>query len=677
MSVTPVIPSISANSSANKLKLNQKNVAKNNNVSFGGTNFIVDSMDFIGKGGFAAAFCIQDGIGFIFPRVYEGLTRGSKKKDENGNPVLDENGKQVREYNWALARKELLRELITGPSAFVIPWLGLKAINKYAPANNVKLNYINGFNNAFTDFANANLNEIKSGTPSKVGFYQNVFKEVLDKTFNNKPLPLTRKLSIDEVESIAQEYAQRQVKIEEILADKSLSKAQRAEKIAEVGGSIEDSFMKLKKSKIGGAVDELAITMKSTDGTLKNGSIGELLGSMNSYFNDAVKSTKNALTKNPNADLADIIKSFTGRRMGTRVMTNLGLFGLVAAFYTQIPKIYNAGQKGNPGLKGTAADPSAMCGAETKKDSVDNKTNGKEPSFGGLGGIMEKTGNAVFNNKAAKKVSDIFELNGPVISGMAMPVLLYGFCIPPRLEHAQDKYDYGEVILRDMTSFTTLLFGAKALSRLFSDWFTKLTGLALNSKNLEGRNVFQRVIDYLNPSDGRHAVLSSKQLDSKYTNLEDYKGGVNGFVEFIEMSGGNIKKAFTRDKDVQACVEEILKDVNGKSFADASVAEIKDALKTANANKSDLIKKFYKLFEGQNGLLKAAKTCNSTFNFLSTFAITPGIIIALTQICKKMTERRTAQDLAAQAAKNTQVQSNQNLNFVATNAPTMAGFLNK
>lgn len=676
MSVKPIIPSISSNNNANRLKLNQNNVAKNNNVSFSGTNFIVDSMDFIGKGGFAAAFCIQDGIGFILPRVYEGLTRGSKKKDENGNPILDEKGRQVREYNWALARKELLRELITGPSAFVIPWLGLKAVNKYAPANNVKLNYINGFNNAFTDFAQANLNEIKSGNPSKVGFYQNVFEQVLDKTFN-KPLPVTKKLSTDEVESIAKEYAQRQVKIEEILADKSLNKAQRAEKIAEVGGSIEDSFMKLKKSKIGGVVDELAVSIKSTDGTLKHGSIGELLGSMSNYFDDAVKSTKKALTNNPNADLADIIKSFTGRRMGTRVMTNLGLFGLVAAFYTQIPKIYNAGQKGNPGLKGTAADPSAMGGAETKKDSVTPKTNGKDPSFGSFGTIMEKTGNAIFNNKAAKKVSDIFELNGPVISGMAMPVLLYGFCIPPRLEHAQDKYDYGEVILRDMTSFTTLLFGAKALSRVFSDAFTKHTGLALNSKNLEGRNVFQRIIDYLNPSDGRHTVLSSKQLDSKYTNLEDYKGGVNGFVEFIEKSGGNIKKAFTRDKEVKACVDEIVKDFNGKSFAQASVAEIKDALKTANANKSDLIKKFYKLFEGQNGLLKAAKTCNSTFNFLSTFAITPGIIIALTLACKKMTERRTAEDLAAKADKNKQAQPHQNLNLVATNAPTMAGFLKR
>ena len=47
-----------------------------------------------------------------------------------------------------------------------------------------------------------------------------------------------------------------------------------------------------------------------------------------------------------------------------------------------------------------------------------------------------------------------------------MPVLLYGFCIPPRLQQAQDKYDYGEIIVRDMTTaFTALLFGAKALSK--------------------------------------------------------------------------------------------------------------------------------------------------------------------------------------------------------------------
>ena len=219
-----------------------------------------------------------------------------------------------------------------------------------------------------------------------------------------------------------------------------------------------------------------------------------------------------------------------------------------------------------------------------------------------------------------------------------------------------------------MTAFTALLFGAKALARLFSDGFTKLTGLALNSKNMEGRNVFQKAMDYLNPNDTRHAVLSSKQLDSKYTNIDQYKNGVSGFMDFIEGSGGNVKKAFSRDKDVRAAVDSILQKFNGKSFKDATEMEIKAALKAADSAKDDLIENFYKLFKGDNGLLRAAKTCNSTFGFLSTLVLVPGLIIWLTDVCQKMTEKRLAED-AANKPQAVPVMS------MPTNAPTMAGFI--
>ena len=312
MSVKPISVRIE-NNNAKRLESNRNGARKD--VSFGGTNVVVDTMDFIEKGGFVAAFCLQDFIGFIAPRVGKGLVRGSKKKDENGNPILDEKGKQVREYNWALARKELLRELITGPSAFVIPWVALKGINKVAPGNNVKLNYINGFNNAFTNYAKSNLEAIKLGEASKTEFYKNVFENVINESINGV-LPNAERMSKAEVAAQALEYAQRQIKIEEISADKSLTKKQRGAKIAELGGTIEDSFMKLKKSKVGGAVNELAVSFRSTNGNLKGGSIGELLGAMNDYFADAVKSTKNALAKNTDANLADVVKSFTHRQIG-------------------------------------------------------------------------------------------------------------------------------------------------------------------------------------------------------------------------------------------------------------------------------------------------------------------------------------------------------------------------
>jgi len=222
-----------------------------------------------------------------------------------------------------------------------------------------------------------------------------------------------------------------------------------------------------------------------------------------------------------------------------------------------------------------------------------------------------------------------------------------------------------------MTSFTALLFGAKALARLFSDGFTKMTGLALNHKNMENRNFAQKVLDYLNPADKRHSVLSSKQLESKYTNIENYKNGVNGFVEFIEQSGGNVKKALAKDKNVKSVVNDIVKDFNGKSFAQASADEIKQALNKAHINKSDLMKKFYKLFESENGLLRAAKTCNSFFDFLSTLVLVPSLIIWLTKYCKKMTENARAKDKSEMT-----IRQAQQAPLVPSSKPTMAGFLN-
>lgn len=693
MSVKPIIPSIdSKNNNANKFKQNvvanttmdyrvslpqTPAMPRSKTVSFQGANPIVGLMDFIEAGGYAASFCIQDGLGFIAPRVGQGLFRGGKKKkDENGNDILDENGKPKRELNWAYARKEALREIITGPSAFLIPLGMLAVINrKFGSGNNVKLNYIDSFSTPFTMYAKNNIDAIKSGTTDKREFYEAVFKDAIDKSINNE-LPASEKMDAGEIEKVAKEFTDKQLQIEAIQADKSLNKKARNAKIAELG-TVEDAFMKLKKNKVGGTVNEMAVQITSSNGGVKHGSIGELVKAMNDYFGDAVNSTKKAITKDPSAVLDNVVKSFTNRRMGSRILTNLGIFGVVAAFYTQIPKLYNMGTNGkNPALvheeeeaasqQPAANTTQATAGAETKKDVP----------FTGMATILEKTGEKVFNGKHAKSISDIFELNGPIMSGNAMATLLYAFCIPPRLTNAQDKYDYGEIVVRDMTAFTALLFGAKALARLFSDGFTKITGLALNKRNLEGRNVFQKVIDYLNPTDTRHSVLSSKQLNSKYTHLEEYKNGVGGFMEFIEGSGGNVKKAFAQDKDVKAVVENILKDFNGKSFKEASANEIKNALLMADKAKTDLMKDFYKLFEGDNGLLRKAKTCNSAFGFLSTLVLVPGLIIWLTHFCEKMTERRRAADKAmaaeAQQANNKNIVQKTN---IPSAAPSMAGFL--
>jgi hypothetical protein len=690
MSVKSIRPNIDTNNNVNR---NNKMVRVSpstpqlqsqsaKNISFkGGFNPFVTTMDFIEAGGYAAAFIIQDGLGFIAPRVGKGLLRGGKKvKDENGNDVLDKNGNPKHHLNWVLARKEFIREIITGPSAFLIPLGMLSVISKhFGSGNRVKMNYLSSFEKPFNDFALNNVDKIKAGEAAdvKASFYEKVFNHVIEESVNSK-LSNAEKMSAQEIADISKEFASRQVRIEEIMADKTISKKARKAKVAELG-SIEDSFMQLKKSKIGGAINELAVQFKTADGKVKGGNIGELLSAMKNYFSDASNHVKNVVKEGFTPEsLAESMKHFTGKRMGTRLLTNFGIFGAVAAFYTQIPKLYNAGTHGNPALNSDDAPQVGTKDVGKVKDSVDGK-NQKQPSFTGGASILEKAGNGVFGSKKLKGISDIFELNGPVISGNAMSVLLYGFCIPPRLKNAQDKYDYGEIIVRDMTAFTTLLFGAKALARLCSDGFTKLTGLALNQKTLEGRNKFQRIIDYLNPADTHHSVLSSKQLNSKYMNLETYKNGVEGFMEFIEKSGGNVKKALSQDGAVKDVVDNIVKDFNGKSFAEATSEEIKSALTKANNEKTKLIDDFYKLFKNENKLLKRAKTCNSAFGFFSTLVFVPVLIERLTTICERMTERRQKADkeLAEKQNAASNPQAKVVSNFKVSNTPTMAGFLAK
>lgn len=689
MSVKPIIPSINSNN--NKVQIKNNSSSSNNlqkkNVSFrgGSPNIIVGMMDAIEAGGYPASFIIQDGLGFITPRVGKGLVRDAHdKKGENGNVVLDKNGKPVRQLNWALARKEFLREIITGPSAFVIPLAMLHVIKKhFGRGNNVKLNYIDGFQKPFTEFAQNNTDAIKNGTANKAIFYKKIFSNAIETSINSV-LPDSAKMTADEISKTANNLTVKQIQIEKIKADKTLDKKAKKEALSKIG-SVVDDFMKLKKGKIGGAVDEMAVQFAASNGKVKTGSIGEMVNAMSDYFDDAVKNTHEELKKGLKSEnIESFVKKFTNHKMGSRILTNLGIFGAVAAFYTQIPKLYNMGLKGNPALQGTAVDTSNPAASGNTPE--DKKVKGNKPSFGvsftGMGSFLEKAGDKIFNNKSAKTASDIFELNGPIMSANAMTTLLFGFCIPPRLANAQDKYDYGEIVVRDMTAFTALLFGAKALSRVFSDVFSNITGLALNKKNMDGHNTLHKVIDYLNPNDTHHSVLSRKQLTSKYTHLEDYKGGVNGFMDFIESSGGDVKKAFSCDKKIQASVDEILKSFNGKSFKDATSKEIKEVLKKANAQKSDSIKKFYNLFHENNGLLNKARTCNSSFGFLSTIVLVPGLIIWLTDFCEKMTEKRSKKDLAAAEKTGNTAQINAAETYLAehnqpTKTPSMAGFLGR
>lgn len=649
----------------------QPRISKNNQVhgvSFTGINPVVGLMDFIAAGGYPAAFILQDGLGFIAPRIYKGLKRGGKKKlDENGNEILDKNGEPKRELNWAYARKEGVREVITGPSAFVIPMLMLQYINKhFGRSNSARLDYIDGFKNIFADYVKNNKAAIIAGNAEKKEFYTSVFREVLETGINSQP----GAVKIDNVEKIASEMAEKQARIDGVLEKYGgfLQRKTRNEELAKIGSSVVDDYIALKKKHVGGTSAFDGISLTASNGKdIKHGSIGQLTEAMANYFDDAVKNTHKALKKAADTNIDELLTKLTKHKLGTRILTNLGLFGAVALFYTQIPKLYNMGTGGkNPALMNDD-EPISKVNA---KNPIAKANSGKGVSFGSKMSLIEKLGNKVMGSPKLKGISDIFELEGPVIQGQAMSVLLYGFCIPPRLWNYQDKYDLKEIFVRDLTAFTALLFGAKAIARGMSDGFTKLTGLALNKKNMDGLSPLKKVWGYINPANTQHAVLSSAQLESKYTNIKEYKDGIDGFVEFIEQSGGNIKKALSRDKNIKQAADVIVQEVKGKSFAQATKEEIKEALHIARVKGLESLETFYSKFGKDNSLLSKAKTCNSTFDFLSTIILVPLFIYKLTDFCTSLTEKQRAKDrMILNQAQALQAPLN------PSSKPTMQGFL--
>ena len=266
----------------------------------------------------------------------------------------------------------------------------------------------------------------------------------------------------------------------------------------------------------------------------------------------------------------------------------------------------------------------------------------------------------------------------------AMLTLLFGFCLPPRYQNAKSDKERKEILVRDISSFSAILFGANALSRLTSDAFGKTFGLVLNVKPQDhNKSIFHQVKNYLTPGKGID-VLKGAQIDSKYSNLEGYKDRIVGFIDFLEDNGGNAKKVFKMDKGLRAEVESIL----GKSLSEVSIDELKEAMKKADdellkGSDSALaksMKNIYAKFGAKNKFINIAKTCNSTFGFLSTIVLVPLFMIGIARYCENMTKKRVAQEKAeraAEAAKNAPMANLKNMltHVMPSQKPSMTGFL--
>lgn len=667
---------------------NSSNNKNNNNPSFqGGFNPVVTLMDAIDRGGFAASFIAQDGIGMVAPRIGEGLNRGRQ---------IDENGKKHGPLNWEFARKEGVREILSGPSAFIIPAIILHFVKKHSgSANNVSIDMIKGLGKSFEEYINdtglrngnkTSLQLINDKAQTKTLFYNHIFENVI-KTSTQEVLPdgtFKNTLEDAEIKKLAQQFTDKTIEIENAKSKgffKTLIGKSVEGSAEDLTQNLADRFMLLRKQHLSPSVNEMTASL-SVAGREKPvaESFKKMLGSMKDFSEDIIDSTQAKLKKDSATDIPKFIEKFVSRRSGSRFVTNMSMFLAVVGFYTLIPKIYNLGLKGNPALNNSQPEET-----ETEKSNPNQQTTdklgqkGKEVAFEGAGiqKLMDKTGDVVSNTGWLKKLSDKFEFNGPSMSVPAMLTLLFGFCLPPRYINKQDEYDGKEILVRDISSFTAILFAAEALKRGCSDMFAKITGLALNTKPEDHNKSFlHKAKNYFTPAGGVN-VLKSEAIISKYSNIDQYKNGINGFFEFIENNGGNIKKVLRLDKDVKANAEAIV----GKPISQATAEEIKQAFK--NVQNKDALNRIYDVFKSKsNKYINIAKTSNSTFGFLSTLVLVPSFMIWLARYCDRMTKRDRAKHQAELEAANptpqqTPAAAGQNLNYISSQKPTMAGFLNK
>lgn len=615
-----------------------KNNNQNKQQTFTGSfNPIVTVMDMIEKGGFAASFIAQDGIGMVAPRISEGLNRNRKK---------DENGKKTGPLNWEFARREGIREILSGPSAFLIPLGILSVVKKVSgPANNVHVNHIQALGNNFAEFASKNPALLSNPTELKKGYYAQVFENALSNSTENLP----------ELKKTSQEFADKLVEVENLRGSKQSKAAKK------LYGELIDKYMDIRKAYAAPSSSEIGVALNKGEEQLQT-NIRRLTQSLTDYSNDALKHVKKSITNNSTTEqIAEQISKFTKHRAGTRVLTNLGMWGAVVGFYTLIPKLYNMGIKNDPGLKGLVDE-----------KSEDEKQQGKNISFEGG---FSKIGETAMKNNGVSKVLKNFEFNGPSMTVPAMLTLLFGFCLPPRYFNAKSDKERKEIVVRDITSFVTILFGAKALSRGFSNLFAKISGLALNIKPANhGNGILSKIKNYISPGNGID-VLSTEQIVSKYSKIDQYKDGIFGLFKFIEENGGNPKKVLQLEKHVKTYAEKIVKQFNnGKSLKESSMAEINEAFRKAKG--SEELENIYKIFkEKDNKFVTMAKTYNSAFGFMSTLVLVPVFMMWLARYCERMTKRAIAKEQAAEQ-KQTEIQRPEAYKVIPTNKPTMAGFIN-
>lgn len=603
------------------------NNQKQQNPSFKGglDGFCLGLANLIENGGLLVSFTLQDMLGTNLPRPIMGLMRNSK--ENNG------------EKNTKFAAKELVREMLTGPSMFLIP-MGLLKIGK--PVLGETIDVPRAQIKALGDIHAANPLNAAGQTLTKKEFYQNAFTEIIK---NAKSEPQATEETIKKAGEFAEKLAT------------SLAKDKKSK--SKAIGELADDFIGIAKQHAKDAAHSdftVAKLSQTTAVPFKDG-----VKSIMAYADDVVGKVKGQDA----SKLSEAIKKAANNKSLVRVGVNVGMYAAVIAFLKIIPKLYNKAEgKGNAGLKGLMKEETLNSSAPEKKENsnvLQAQMNKSNPSFGSAGSVAKNLGTKALN---------AFEFEGCNVSfPMLLGLMAIGVIIP-RINQAKDKYDREEILRRDLVTCATMCFGEKILQKGFSKANETKSGFVLASKKagFKNQNVFKKFFDYIRPIKGVK-VMSTDQIISKYSGLDKYKDGIKGFCDFISGQGGNLGKVFSISDDAKNIVNGLLQ-AEGKTIANADNAAITSVLD--KAKDSAEVKKLTSLFSKKdNPWVTKARTLNARFTALSVLVLVPAFLgFMLPAINERATKKRINEEKAAAEKQKSDSLKAINPDFFAQSAKT-------
>ncbi len=582
-------------------------------------NCIVSTMDAIDRGGLFASFVIQDFFGMNIPRTMTGLYRNS---DITG------------ELNYQEAAEVAIREFLSGPVMFAVPMLMIWAIKRsFGKANDVPVDVIRAMGDKFVEYsAGKNAAALSNVGDVKKDFYTVLFKDALSGIY-------PKGTSAEDISKTASQFADDILEYEKLLKEKKttkfLDKLRGIEKEGTADAklsSIMSKYAEIVKSNSDNPSKNFLNIKLSTKGNDVNKSINSFIVDMKNFTEDAVETiTKKAQAgKLEGQDIQQFFKKFTDFRAGSRVLTNMSMLIGTIAFCSIIPKLYQLSDT-NPGLKGIEGNTQNNNNTEKSDDKpITNTDNSSTPKPVAFSGAIDSLGRAV-SKKDGKlsKFFNEFEFDNYNLSFMGFLTACGVGVLLPRLKHAREENEYKEILFRDTTTILAIACLAKCVHQMVARACTKATGFALSLKpQFATPSKFKEYLAYFRPIKG-HKVLNSSQLQSKYTNIHQYKGGIAGFSKFIDEQGGDIRKMFKVDNNA---LEQLKTAYNASTtaqkvaFEQAGNKEIIEAMKDVveNGKAKEALDKLKDIFsKNDNAFLRKAKIMNSSFNFAILFAVAP------------------------------------------------------